>query len=247
MNAFDSCACYPGLLKCVSRLCPDEIRKATEECNEISNDPSASCTMVCQARPFPTANAAKIEYAVKVEVELRGVSIQQFEQTLQEPFRQAVADSTPGVFKQDVKINDIRQATNTGRRRRLASDDALLIDFEIRMSSREQQEQVQQVMKEEKQKTESGNGAQSQFVQALQSQGVITDPEQLQVKETKTVVTVVSADDEGDFEDVNSKEDFFAENKMLILAGGGALLLILLLSCCCCRSSKSKRSLKVSS
>mgnify|MGYP000973795975 CR=1 FL=1 len=74
-------------------------------------------------------------------------------------------------------------------------------------------------MKEEKQKTESGNGAQSQFVQALQSQGVITDPEQLQVKETKTVVTVVSADDEGDFEDVNSKEDFFAENKMLILAG----------------------------
>ena len=249
--AFDSCACYPGLLKCVSRMCPDDLEKARTSCETVAST-SNVCDLECVPRPFPTANKAKIEMKVKAKMEISDVTVNDFMTNLIEPFKQAVTDPLPDSGPEDVlDVQAVAKGTSTVQGRKMMrklAEDGINVDFSIKLENESQLVNTQNKLLDavEGETDADGNQKPSAFAQAMEDRGVVSNATQLTVTQAKTEIIVVSAEDEEDFV-VDNEEDeeksFMEEYGAFVYAGAGGLVVLLCVSLFfACRSSSKNRT-----
>ena len=250
-GGFDSCACVPGLLKCVSRLCEDDLEIALDSCETIASA-SNTCMLECAPRPFPTANAAKLELKVKAKVEIASVSVEDFMNNLLESFKIAVTDPLPNSEPEDVQdvFASAKGTSNGGGRHLRELEEGINVDFSIAIDNQNDLVETQNKLLDavEGEVDENGNEKPSVFAQAMEDRGVIANANQLTVSEAKTEVIVVSADDEDDFiEEEEEERSFLEKNAAVVYASvGGLLVLIVVCSYfACCRGDKQQISSRV--
>lgn len=239
LKVFDSCACYPGLLKCAQIKCLDDSDDVQQDCEDFQKS-STVCSTTCEPLSFPTARGAKNILEVQSTCSIVGVTKDEFVTNYQESFIRITAEIAKVKIEQvvDVEVKDVARRLAAALRR-LASG-GIEIDFTIVVDSPEALEATQQELVKELSATSdnSTDSAPSIFAQKLQEEGIIDDASAFTVTGTKTVVTVVSSNDDEEYaEEAKEEEGKDGVNTTIIAAaaGGAAAVILLLLYCCCCR------------
>lgn len=237
MELFDSCACYPGLIKCATIKCLDDSDDVQADCDALQSSATV-CSLTCSSAPFPTARGAKNVLSVESTCEIAGVSKDDFVANFQDDF----IDVTAEIAKVDAeKVTILAIIENAARRllavRQLATG-ILEIDFSIEVDTPEKLKETQGELIAELDKTQSSDAGPSVFAKKLFDKGVITNVDQFTVTESKTVVTVEAAEDDEEYEEEAKAEDEKDGPPIGAIAGGaaaGAVLLLVIVYCLCKR------------
>jgi hypothetical protein len=218
LKDFDTCSCMPGLLKCVAAECSGEEAQSISDCEKFQND-ATSCDLTCKPSSYPILeenDQVEVVYEVVAKVELAGITEAEFTTSLSNSFKEAVAESLDGVVKENVFITGFSDKQVTGGRTRYLKNKpgdrnlmsstgttVLQVDFKIKLKQKAALESAQGTLNEIASNSEgtgssSGSPEPSVFAMKLEQKGVITDANQLSVKEVKSKVTVVDKDQKVD-------------------------------------------------
>ncbi|CAK4133280.1 unnamed protein product [Aphanomyces euteiches] len=204
---FDDCACIPGQLLCAQTNCSTDFADATAQCTKLAAS-ATSCVLNCNPQPYPSTTSGKLTLAVVTSVAVKGVAAADFTTTMQDKFKEAVAQTITGVSADKVTIISITEVPDVRRRldelntltvtaggdvnavkrilKQQATGTRLEIKFSITVDTPAALQATQTAMLDQ-----SGSGSTpSTLSQALISTGALPPTAVIQVQSVQTAVNV---------------------------------------------------------